>query len=88
MAHEAADARLVSPAWSSASTPVDLDRADAVNVALAAHHRTDAVLALDRRDFRAMQPVQHEPGSHTRCSQRCSPEVTSRQRTANKEQKA
>ena len=30
---------------------------DAVNVALAAQYRTDAVLTLDRRDFRAMRPL-------------------------------
>jgi uncharacterized protein len=35
----------------------DLDLADAVNVALAAQYRTDAVLTLDRRDFRAMRPL-------------------------------
>ena len=34
-----------------------LDLADAVNVALAAQYRTDAVLTLDRRDFRAMRPL-------------------------------
>jgi predicted nucleic acid-binding protein len=36
---------------------LDLDLADAVNVALAAEYRTDAVLTLDRRDFRAMRPL-------------------------------
>jgi predicted nucleic acid-binding protein len=35
----------------------NLDLADAVNVALAAQYRTDAVLTLDRRDFRAMRPL-------------------------------
>ena len=35
----------------------DLDLADAVNVALAAQYRTDAVLTLDRRDFRATRPL-------------------------------
>ncbi|MFC7329995.1 type II toxin-antitoxin system VapC family toxin [Marinactinospora rubrisoli] len=34
-----------------------LDLADAVNVALAAEYRTDAVLTLDRRDFRAVRPL-------------------------------
>jgi uncharacterized protein len=34
-----------------------LDLADAVNVSLAAHYATDAVLTLDRRDFRAMRPL-------------------------------
>ncbi|WP_306359985.1 type II toxin-antitoxin system VapC family toxin [Nocardia sp. CC227C] len=34
-----------------------LDLADAVNVALAAEYDTDAVLTLDRRDFRAMRPL-------------------------------
>jgi predicted nucleic acid-binding protein len=36
---------------------LDLDLADAVNVALAAQYRTDAVLTFDRRDFRAMRPL-------------------------------
>lgn len=36
---------------------LDLDLADAVNVALAADHDTDAVLTLDRRDFRAVRPL-------------------------------
>ena len=36
---------------------MDLDLADAVNVGLAAHYRTDAILTLDRRDFRAMRPL-------------------------------
>ena len=36
---------------------LDLDLADAVNVALAAEFRTDTVLTLDRRDFRAVQPL-------------------------------
>ena len=36
---------------------LDLDLADAVNVALAAWYRTDAVLTLDRRDFRAIRPL-------------------------------
>ena len=36
---------------------LDLDLADAVNIALAAEYRTDAVLTLDRRDFRAVRPL-------------------------------
>jgi uncharacterized protein len=36
---------------------LDLDLADAVTVALAADYRTDAVLTLDRRDFRAIRPL-------------------------------
>ncbi|GAA2493069.1 hypothetical protein GCM10010406_31420 [Streptomyces thermolineatus] len=36
---------------------LDLDLADGVNVVLAAEYRTDAVLSLDRRDFRAMRPL-------------------------------
>jgi len=40
---------------------LDLDLADAVNVALAAQYRTDAVLTLDRRDFRAMRPLTPHP---------------------------
>ncbi|MDN3268166.1 hypothetical protein [Streptomyces sp. MA15] len=40
---------------------LDLDLADAVNVALAAACDTDAVLTLDRRDFRAVRPLsRHE----------------------------
>ncbi|MFC8436665.1 PIN domain-containing protein [Streptomyces griseoincarnatus] len=40
---------------------LDLDLADAVNVALAAEYDTDAVLTLDRRDFRAVRPLgQHK----------------------------
>ncbi|MEV6976122.1 PIN domain-containing protein [Kitasatospora sp. NPDC093806] len=34
-----------------------LDLADAVNVALAADFRTDAILTLDQRDFRAVRPL-------------------------------
>jgi predicted nucleic acid-binding protein len=36
---------------------LDLDLADAVNVALAAAFRTDSLLTLDRRDFRAIAPL-------------------------------
>jgi predicted nucleic acid-binding protein len=36
---------------------LDLDLADAVNIALAAEFDTDAVLTLDRRDFRAVRPL-------------------------------
>lgn len=36
---------------------LDLDFADAVNVALAAKYRTEAMLTLDRRDFRAIRPL-------------------------------
>jgi predicted nucleic acid-binding protein len=36
---------------------LDLDLADAVSVALAAQYRTDAILALDRRGFRAIRPL-------------------------------
>jgi predicted nucleic acid-binding protein len=39
---------------------LNLDLADAVNVALAADYDTDAILTLDRRDFRAVRPL----GSH------------------------
>lgn len=48
-----ATARLVQQHYAS----LDLDLADGVNVALAAQYATDAVLTLDRRDFRAMQPL-------------------------------
>jgi uncharacterized protein len=46
-------ARLVQKQYAS----LDLDLADAVNVGLAAHYRTDAMLTLDRRDFRAVRPL-------------------------------
>lgn len=46
-------ARMVQHQYAS----LELDLADAVNVALAAQYRTDAVLTLDRRDFRAMRPL-------------------------------
>jgi uncharacterized protein len=36
---------------------LDLDLADGVNVALAAEYRTDVVLTLDPRDFRAIRPL-------------------------------
>jgi predicted nucleic acid-binding protein len=36
---------------------LDLDLADAVAVAVAAEYRTEVVLTLDRRDFRAMRPL-------------------------------
>lgn len=36
---------------------LDLDLADAVTVCLAADYRTDAILTLDRRDFRALRPL-------------------------------
>lgn len=36
---------------------LDLDLADVVTVALAADYDTDAVLTLDRRDFRALRPL-------------------------------
>ncbi|MGY3203018.1 PIN domain-containing protein [Streptomyces sp. TE5632] len=40
---------------------LDLDLAGAVNVALAADYDTDAILTLDRRDFRAVRPLsRHE----------------------------
>ena len=48
-----ATARLVQQQYAG----LDVDLADGVNVALAAQYRTDAVLTLDRRDFRAMRPL-------------------------------
>lgn len=36
---------------------LDLDLADAVNVVLAGDYRTEAVLTLNRRDFRAVRPL-------------------------------
>jgi predicted nucleic acid-binding protein len=53
-------ARLVQRQYAS----LDLDLADGVNVALAAQYRTDAVLTLDRRDFRARRPL--TPHKHFR----------------------
>lgn len=38
---------------------LDLDLTDAVNVALASDYDTDAILTLDRRDFRAVRPLGH-----------------------------
>lgn len=40
---------------------LDLDLTDAVSMALAAQFRTNAVLTLDRRDFRAVRPLTHHP---------------------------
>jgi predicted nucleic acid-binding protein len=36
---------------------LDLDIADAFNVVIAAEYETDAILTLDRRDFRAIKPL-------------------------------
>src|ERR1700733_4831022 len=46
-------ARLVQHQYAS----LDLDLADAVNVALAARYRTDGMLTLDRRDLRAVRAL-------------------------------
>lgn len=43
---------------------LNLDLADAVNVALAAEHRTNTMLTLDRRDFRAIRPLTPHPAFH------------------------
>ena len=40
-----------------ADLDLDLNLDDAVNVTLAADYRTDAILTLDRRDFRAIRPL-------------------------------
>ncbi|PRH80196.1 VapC toxin family PIN domain ribonuclease [Streptomyces solincola] len=40
---------------------LDLDLVDAVNVCLAAHYGTDAVLTRDVRDFRAVRPLDRHP---------------------------
>jgi predicted nucleic acid-binding protein len=40
---------------------LNLDLADAVNVALAAEYRTHSLLTLDRRDFRAISPLTSHP---------------------------
>ncbi|MET9546873.1 VapC toxin family PIN domain ribonuclease [Streptomyces sp. NPDC006627] len=39
---------------------LDLDLADAVNMPLAADFDTDAILTLDRLDFRAVRPLGHQ----------------------------
>ncbi|MFI7194852.1 PIN domain-containing protein [Nocardia nova] len=39
---------------------LDLDMADAFTVCLAAEYQTDAILTLDRRDFRALRPLTEE----------------------------
>jgi uncharacterized protein len=41
-----------------------LDLADAVNVALAAKYRTNVVLTLDHRDFRALRPLTDHASFH------------------------
>lgn len=38
---------------------LELDLADGVNAVLAAEFQTDAILTLDRRDFRAVRPLTH-----------------------------
>lgn len=40
---------------------LDLDLVDAVTVAVAAEYRTNDVLTLDRRDFRAVRPLTDHP---------------------------
>lgn len=40
---------------------LDLDMVDAMCVALADEFDTDAILTLDRRDFRALRPLDHYP---------------------------
>ncbi|PPJ28935.1 VapC toxin family PIN domain ribonuclease [Nocardia nova] len=39
---------------------LDLDMADAFTVCLAAEYQTEAILTLDRRDFRALRPLTQE----------------------------
>jgi predicted nucleic acid-binding protein len=46
-------ARLIQKRYAS----LELDLADAINVGLAAQYRTDAMLTLDRRAFRAVRPL-------------------------------
>jgi uncharacterized protein len=48
-------ARMVQGKYSA----LRLDRADSVNVVLAAEFETDCVLTLDRRDFRVIRPLTH-----------------------------
>jgi uncharacterized protein len=50
-------ARMVQDKYSA----LRLDLADSVNVVLAAEFETDCILALDRRDFRAIRPLMHHP---------------------------
>ncbi|RVX43496.1 putative nucleic acid-binding protein [Nonomuraea polychroma] len=40
---------------------LQLDLADCVNAVLAADYRTDAILTLDQRDFRAIKPLTGSP---------------------------
>jgi uncharacterized protein len=40
---------------------LNLDLADAVNVALSAEYRTISILTLDRRDFRTIRPLTPQP---------------------------
>ncbi|GHH54653.1 putative nucleic acid-binding protein [Streptomyces umbrinus] len=51
--HHLAAAQSVRARYSA----LDLDLADAVNVALAVDYDTDAILTLGRRDFRAVRPL-------------------------------
>ncbi len=43
---------------------LDLDLADAVNVAIAARYRTNRILTLDRRDFRTIRPLTEHAAFH------------------------
>jgi hypothetical protein len=54
---------------------LDLDLADAVNVSLAADYDTDAVLTLDRRDFRAVRPLGRHSASAS-CPTTCPCDLT------------
>jgi hypothetical protein len=62
---------ILDPARLVQYASLDLDLADAVNVALAAQYRTDAVLTLDRRDFRAMRCSADTPSSSPTCPGVC-----------------
>ncbi|MFG2777778.1 PIN domain-containing protein [Streptomyces prunicolor] len=55
--HHLSAAQSVRTRYSALDLDLDLDLADAVNVALAADYDTDAILTLDRRDFRAVRPL-------------------------------
>jgi uncharacterized protein len=55
------DVRLLGVALTVRRRYQDLDLADAFHVALAARYETDALLTLDRRDFRALRPLSRHP---------------------------
>jgi uncharacterized protein len=51
----------VAQALRAQYSDLDLDLADAVNIAVAAEYRTNVLLTLDRRDYRAVRPLTEHP---------------------------